>query len=116
MDSETIGAVALNVAVYISLGAALLQLSRQRIPSPPDGRGAFTLLGSSLRRAFPDLPQGFTLREGLSRARLVGLDMRWDEIDRTLADYEAYRYGGGPAPNLPQSELMRLVKVLWRRR
>jgi len=116
MDSETVGAVALNVAVYISLGMALLQLSRQRIPSPPDARGAFMLLGSGLRRAFPDLPQGFTLREGLYRARLAGLDVRWDEIDRTLADYEAHRYGGGPAPGLPQSELMRLVKVLWRRR
>jgi len=116
MDSETVAAVVLNVAVYVSLGAALLQLHRQRTPSPPDAGGAFMLLGSGLRRAFPDLPQGFTLREGISRARLAGLDVGWDEIGRTLEVYEAYRYGGGPAPELPQSELMRLVKVLWRRR
>ena len=116
MDSDTVVALVLNVAVCVSLGAGFLQWRRQRPPSASDAQSAFRLLASGLRRAFPDLPTGFTLREGLSRARLAGLNLRWDEIDQSLADYEAYRYGDGSAPDLPQSELMRLVKVLWRRR
>ena len=116
MGSDTVVAIILNVAVYVSLGAGLLQLRRQRPPSASDTQSAFRLLASGLRRAFPDLPTGFTLREGLSRARLAGLNLRWDEIDQGLADYEAYRYGDGSAPDLPQSELMKLVRMLWRRR
>jgi hypothetical protein len=115
MDIETIGAIALNVAVYLSLAAAVVQWSRQRTPRPADAPGAFRLLELGLKRAFPDLPQGFTLREGLSRARLAGLDMSWEDIDRTVADYEAYRFGAEGAPSLPQPELMRLVRALWRR-
>jgi hypothetical protein len=116
MDTETIGVLVLNVAVYLSLAAAVLQWSRQRMPKPSDARGAFRLLEVGLKRAFPDLPQGFTLREGLSRARLAGLNLSWDDIDRTVADYEAYRFGGEGSPGLPQPELMRLVRALWRRR
>ncbi|MGA2664598.1 MAG: hypothetical protein ABSF83_06625 [Nitrososphaerales archaeon] len=116
MDAETAGAIGLNLAAYASLAAALLQWGRQRPPRPTDGPAAFRLLERALRRSFPDLPRGFTLKEGLSKARLDGPALRWEEIDRTVADYEAFRYGDGPAPSLPQPELMRLVKVLWRRR
>ncbi|MDA4134351.1 MAG: hypothetical protein OK441_02135, partial [Thaumarchaeota archaeon] len=88
---------------------------RQRIPSPTDAAAAFRLLEDALRRSFPDLPYGFTLREGLARARLAHFSLRWEDIDRTVAKYETFRYGGGPIPTLPQPEVMRLVKVLRRR-
>ena len=116
MDTETIGAVILNAAVYLSLAAGVVQWSRQRTPRPADAPGAFHLLEVGLKRAFPDLPEGFTLREGLSRAKLAGFQVSWDDIDRTVADYEAYRFGGEASPSLPQPELMRLVRALWRRR
>ncbi|MGD0638701.1 MAG: hypothetical protein ABSA72_11755 [Nitrososphaerales archaeon] len=115
MDIETVGAIAFNVAAYASLAGAVVQWHRQRIPNPHDAAAAFHLLEEALGRSFPDLPRGFTLREGLTRARLAGLGLGWEEIDRKVAEYETFRYGGGPIPSLPQPEVMRLVKVLRRR-
>ena len=45
-----------------------------------------------------------------------GFDMSWEDMDRTVAGYEAYRFGAVGVPSLPQPELMRLVRALWRRR
>lgn len=114
MDTETV-AIVLDVAVYASLTAALLQWRRQRIPSPRDARTAFHLLEDALRRSFPDLPQGFTLREGLTRARQADPELRWEDIDRTLDQYESFRFGDGSSPALPVPEVMKLVKALRRR-
>ena len=116
MDTETISAIVLVLVVYASLTGAALQWARQRAPRPADSAGAFRLLETALKRSFPDMPQGFTIREGLVRARGAGLALRWEAIDQTLAEYEAYRYGGAPIPGRPPPELVRLVKVLWRRR
>jgi hypothetical protein len=113
MDTETI-AVILNLAVYASLAAALLQWNRQRIPVPRDARTAFHLLEDALRRSFPDLPQGFTLREGLTRARQADPGLKWEDIDRSLAQYESFRFGDGSTPSLPIPEVMRLVRALRR--
>ncbi len=115
MDTETIGAIVFNVAACASLAGAVVQWHRQRIPNPRDAAAAFHLLVDALARSFPDLPFGFTLREGLTRARLAGLRLRWEDIDRTVVEYETFRYGGGPIPALPQPEVMSLVKVLRRR-
>lgn len=114
MDTETI-AVILDAAVYASLVAALVQWRRQRVPAPRDARTAFRLLEDALGRSFPDLPQGFTLREGLTRARQADPDLRWEDIDRTLDQYESFRFGEGSSPALPVPEVMRLVKALRRR-
>jgi hypothetical protein len=115
MDSETIGALVLNAAAYASVAAGAVQLRRQRPPKAVDGADAFRLLEVALKRSFPDLPMGFTLREGLARARLSGLDLGWDEIERKVTEYEAFRYGEAQAPALPQTGVMSLVDALWRR-
>jgi len=115
MVTETIGAIVFNVAAYTSLAGAVVQWYRHRIPNPPDAAAAFHLLEDALGRSFPDLPYGFTLREGLTRARLAGLRLGWEDIDRRVTEYETFRYGGGPLPALPQPEVMRLVRVLRRR-
>ncbi len=115
MDTETIGAIVLNLAVYASLGAAVVQWSRQRVPTPRDAAAAFRLVEDALRRCFPDLPFGFTLREGLTRAKLAGFGLRWEDIEKTVAAYEEYRFGGGPSPMVPMPEVMRLVRSLRRR-
>lgn len=102
----------LNVAAYGSLVAALAVWRRRRVPKPADARAAFRLLETALKRAFPDLPDGFTWREGMDMAKKKGLDVSWEEIDETLRSYEAYRYGGSPSlePMLP--EVLKLVKAL----
>ena len=104
--------VLLNLAAYSSLGVGLLQLSRQRGAHGKDPNELFPLLAVTLRRAFPDLPASFTWREGMSRARAAGLQLRWDEIDATMTAYESYRYGGGPAPGPFQPETTRLLDAL----
>lgn len=116
MDIDTTVAIAVNVVAYASLAGAVIQWNRQKVPKPVDGVGAFHLLDSALRRSFPDLPMGFTLREGVSRAKVAGLSVGWESIDQKLAEYEAFRFGGGSAPSLPLPEVMRLVKALRRRR
>jgi hypothetical protein len=106
--------VVLNVAAYGSLATGVLQARRQRNSGETDAAGAFPLLAVSLRKAFPELPTGFTWREGISVAKGLGLNLRWDEIDRALEEYEAFRYGGRPAPQQLQPEVMRLVEMLRR--
>jgi hypothetical protein len=106
--------IVLNVAAYGSLATGVMQARRQRSSSEIDAVGTFPLLAVSLRRAFPELPVGFTWREAVSLAKGLGLKLRWDEIDRALGEYEAYRYGGRPAPQQLQPEVMRLVGALRR--
>lgn len=103
---------ALNVLVYASLAAGLIAWRTTRSPNPADALAAFAQLEAALRRAIPDLPDGFTWREAVSEARRRGLVSDWKELDRTLGNYEAYRYGGGPSPGAAQPELLRLLKAL----
>ena len=71
------------------------------------------MLEASFRHAFPDIKDGFTLEEGIARARKSLKErVAWDEIERDLNEYEAYRYGNGPIPKTPGVEFLRLVKVL----
>jgi hypothetical protein len=107
--------VVLNVAAYGSLAAGLMQTRRQRSSGEAEISGAFPLLARSLRKALPELPAGFTWRQGISAAKGLELKLRWDEIDKAVAEYEAYRYGGRPAPEPSQPEVMRLVEALKRR-
>ncbi len=107
--------VVLNVAAYGSLAAGLMQTRRQRSSRGVDVSGAFPLLALTLRKAVPELPAGFTWRQGISAAKGLELNLRWDEIDKAVGEYEAYRYGGRPAPEASQPEVMRLVEALRRR-
>jgi hypothetical protein len=110
MDLDSL--LLLNAAAYGSLAVALAVWRARRGAMPADTRAAFGLLESALRHAFPDLPEGFTWREGLGMAKTKGLDIRWDEIDESLRRYEAYRYGQGPPLEPPRPEMLKLVKAL----
>ena len=77
------------------------------------GTGAvFNQLELALRKRFPDLPKGFTLREGLYKVRALEPALGWDQIGRSLEGYEAYRYGGEPIPSGEHPELMKLIRKL----
>lgn len=108
--------VALNAFAYTSLAIGLVQWRRQRVPLPADSVAAFRLLEANLKRAFPDISEGFTWREAISRARNVEGDIEWDKIEKDVKVYEAYRYGDGPIPPTPGNEFLRLLKTLRRAR
>jgi hypothetical protein len=103
----------LDAAVYASAVAGVLMLRR---PSRGAEEGSFRVLGEVLRARFPELPAGFTLREGLTRAREAEPGLDWNGIDQALASYEGYRYGGLPDSGAPQPALSSLTSVLRRSR
>lgn len=103
--------MAVDSLVYASLAAGLVFLLR----APRQLRaGSFSALGEVLRARFPDLPAGFTLREGLARARQVVPGLDWEEIDKELQAYEGYRYGGLPDSGAPSAAISNLVVALRR--
>jgi len=106
--------IALNAAAYGALAAGIVVLRRLHGPDPTDSRAAFGLLEKALRKAIPDLKDGFTWREGVGQAKRKGLDLNWQELDRSLQDYEAYRYGKGPDPGAPRPEMLKLLRELRR--
>jgi hypothetical protein len=99
-----------SAAVYISLAAGLVVLSR----TPRYVGDTFEALGQVLRDRFPDLPAGFTLREGLIRARQLAPELDWNEIDGALRAYEDYRYGGLPKTGDTVPALAGLISALRR--
>ena len=106
--------VALNAFAYVSLAIGLVQWRRQRLTLPADPVAAFRLLEVNLKRAFPDISEGFTWREAISRARNLKADIEWDKIEKDVNGYEAYRYGDGPVPPTPGNEFLVLLKSLRR--
>ena len=114
MNTVDASIIILNVAAYGSLAAGLVQIQRQRISKQIEILEAFPLLEANLRKAFPKLPAGFTWREGISLAKGLGLELRWDEIDNALSSYEAHKYGGRAMPDSSPREVMKLAGMLGR--
>jgi hypothetical protein len=112
MQTETALLVA-NVAVYASVALGLLQGRRRReTVSAGVNDAMFNQIESALQRRLPQLPDGFTMREGLSSVRSIEPDLAWDQIEVSLEGYEAYRYGGGPPPSGERPELTKLIQRL----
>ena len=107
MQDETL--IVLNVVAYLLLAGGLIVFLRS---APRVQVNSFRALGELLRARFPDLPPGFTLREGLARARRSQPGLDWDEIERELGAYEGYRYGGLPDSGSPGPALAKLVSSL----
>ena len=110
MELETV-LVSANVMFYASIAIGLVQAGRRKSKTAGVGT-TFSQLESAMVRRFPDMPVGFTMREGLRRARSVEPDLGWDQIEVSLDGYEAFRYGGGPSPPAEQPELAKLVRRL----
>jgi len=112
MQVDTI-LVPLNVIVYASVAVGLLQGRRRSAAAMRAGdHTTFGQLESALRERFPDMPEGFTMREGLSRARSFEPGLGWDRIEKSLERYEAYRYGSDAPPSVEQPELAKLIRKL----
>ena len=104
--------VPLDIIIYASLILGVSQSKRKTQPRVEDPVLAFELLEKSLEKAFPELPPGFTLREALSRAERLNLNVDWNRIQLALGRYEAFRYGGEALPGKVQEEVLRLAAIL----
>ena len=100
MDTET-ALLALNGVVYASLAAGLVLVMKGR-RSAPRGRTPIDSLTEAMKMRFPDLPPGFTLREGLARAQQLRLDLDWKGVESSLSAYEQQRYGSGEVSQYPE--------------
>lgn len=110
MEAESV-LVPLNIVIYTSIVVGVIQARRRKL-KPGGKETTFTQLEAAMVKRFPDMPVGFTMREGLQRARSVEPDLGWDQIEKSLDGYEAFRYGGGPLPPVEQPELAKLVRRL----
>jgi hypothetical protein len=95
----------------------LVGLLRPRAPPIPRVATlaeAFQLLEYWLRRAYPDLPEGFTWREALERAPKSDKRIDWQRLLSIIERYEAYRYGGSRLEDTDPGEVLRWAAVLAR--
>ena len=97
--------------VYASAVGGYLR-ARQLAFRPKDPAKSFVLLENSLKKAFPDLPQGFTWREALEQLESTNLKVDWTEVTGALRQYEGWRYGEMVKPGEVDPEVVRLAKEL----
>src|SRR5690348_7229795 len=89
LDSWTSSALILfNVLVYSALAYQLFSRPRRRFRAPTIS-DAFRELAAVLLASIPGLPNGFTLREGVERAKSSGIDADWSRVEDALSDYES---------------------------
>jgi hypothetical protein len=101
----------LNGAVFSSLAIGLA-IRLRRKPNDLQIGTIYTKLGATLSKRFADLPPGFTLREGIARARMSARGIDWITIQGELDSYESFRFGAGPHPNGHNSETLKLIRTL----
>lgn len=103
--------IVLDLAVCISAGAGVVALLR---PTRKAQQSSFKELGEVLGKRFPELQAGFTLREGLAKAREVAPGLDWNAIDEALVVYEEHKYGGSSTASTPQPVVADLIATLRR--
>lgn len=67
-----------------------------RIPKISSLAEAFEFFETSYKESFPQDQDGFTWTEAITKARkaVQVKDFEWENIQRTLRQYEGHRYGG----------------------
>jgi hypothetical protein len=102
----------LILVVYALFIGGLVRARRHRVPKEPTVEQAFQILESALKKAFPDLPEGYTWREIVRRLKPYHLDLDWWEIENTFRKYEDYRYGGIEYKNANAKAIIELAMSL----
>ncbi len=92
----------------------IIALKRSRPPTVLDAQGAFQVLDKSIVKFVPSLSTGFTWGEAVERLK-SHVDINWGKMETTLAEYEAFRYGGRPMPSGVDAEVVRLAMKLRRK-
>ncbi|MGI0090183.1 MAG: hypothetical protein ACREBS_00595 [Nitrososphaerales archaeon] len=114
--------IAGNVIAYTLLIVAFSRRRPAELPTNVTIEQAFKILESSLYECFPDLPEGYTWKEVMTRLKGLGtkselipieLMWNWSEIEFTLKKYEAFRYGGIEYHNANTQLVLQLAKSLF---
>jgi len=105
----------LDIAIFALLGAAVILQRRIRPPDVRDVQGAFRHLDRSIEKFVPDLPAGFTWGEAIQSLKESGVKVDWSRMEASLAEYEAYRYGGREMPKGGEDEVVKLSTKIRRR-
>ncbi len=109
------GLAALDIGLFALAGGGLAY-GRWTAFRPSSSAQSFALLEWSLKRAFPDLPAGYTWREAMKRIESLSLEVDLTEVGKALRQYEGWRYGETVEPKDVNSEVVRLAKALAGRR
>ncbi len=105
----------IDLATLALLALGFVALKRIRAPDVPDVKEAFRALDLSIERFVTDLPRGYTWREAVDKLKGSGVRTDWAKIESSLADYEAYRYGGRPLMGSGKDEVVQLSMKIRRR-
>ena len=97
------------------LAIAVAAMRRIRPPAVRDLWGAFQDLDRSIAKFVPDMPAGFTWGEAVERLKGAGVKVDWPKMESSLAEYEAFRYGGREMPKGGEDEVVRLSMKIRRR-
>ena len=113
MNLDIIAAMdALLLAAFV-VGALVLRRMSLRSGDPAR---AFAELESSIGKAYPSLPVGYTFREALEKMKSEGFAVNWDRVYGALEGYERSRFGGEAVGGEINSEVLRLARAVARRR
>ncbi len=113
MDQVTLySLIGLNILAYSSLTFIVVRIRYFSKPEVSNTVEAFQLLESALKKRFPELPEGFTWGDAMSRLNQLNLDIDWNRLEIALNDYESYRYGGSQPRHTDPREVLRLASLL----
>lgn len=105
-----------DLAVFAVVGIGLFLTEINRPPRVADSKEAFQLLERSIRSNIIDMPEGYSWGEAVKQMRKSGISADWQSIEKSLADYQATRFGGRKATEENWNEVARLALRLRRRK
>jgi len=103
--------IAFDALLYFVLFEGILRQQRIfKIPKISNASEAFAFFEKCYKESFPQDKDGFTWKEAIAKAnRLVHVeDFEWEKIQKSLRDYEAYRYAGIGNVKIDSNPILRL--------
>lgn len=106
---------AIDIALFAALILGYSTIRKRKPLRITDLRQAFDFLEKRLQQAFPDMREGFTWIEAMSRVKTLCNREDWKEVDEVLQKYQAYRYGGVEPGEVQVDSVVKLAMTLPRR-
>src|SRR5579872_3021102 len=104
--------VGINVVLYGMMVVGFLRgRVFARMPKVRSAGEAFAFLEGSFKARFPEVRDGFTWSEAISKAKKTNSSsiVDWKKVEAAVNEYEAYRYGQRNEPsNVETEEILKL--------